>query len=114
MAVMAGLVPAIHVFGVATFENVDARHEAGHHDRHEATMSKPVIFTVSAVWDADAGVWSGHCDEIPAAADAPTLDALLAKIEAMTLDLLPDNHPGVDPASVFLQITALREALPAA
>jgi hypothetical protein len=28
----------------------------------------------------------------------------------MALDLLPDNHPGVDPASVFLQITALREA----
>jgi hypothetical protein len=28
----------------------------------------------------------------------------------MALDLLPDNHPGVDPASVYLQITALREA----
>jgi hypothetical protein len=32
----------------------------------------------------------------------------LAKISAMTLDLLPDNFPGVDPASV--RITALREA----
>ena len=29
------------------------------------------------------------------------------------LDLLPDNHPNVDPASLFLQITALREAEPA-
>jgi hypothetical protein len=58
--------------------------------------------------------WTGHCDDIPAAADAPTLDELLAKITAMTLDLLPDNHPGVDPASVYLQITALREAEPAA
>jgi hypothetical protein len=28
----------------------------------------------------------------------------------MALDLLPDNHPGVDPESVYLQITALREA----
>jgi Domain of unknown function (DUF1902) len=44
----------------------------------------------------------------------PTLDELLAKISAMALDLLPDNHPGVDPASVYLQITALREAEPAA
>ena len=35
---------------------------------------------------------------------------LLAKISAMALDLLPDNHPGVDPASLFVQITALREA----
>lgn len=73
-------------------------------------MSKPVIFTVSAAWDDEASVWAGHCDDIPAAADAPTLDELLAKISAMALDLLPDNHPGVDPTSVFVQITALREA----
>ena len=79
-----------------------------------ARMSKPVIFTISAAWDDEASVWSGHCDDIPAAADAPTLDELLAKISAMALDLLPDNHPGVDPASLFLQITALREAEPAA
>ena len=77
-------------------------------------MSKPKIFVISAVWDNDAAAWSGHCDDIPAAAGAPTLDELLAKISAMALDLLPDNHPGVDPASVYLQITALREAEPAA
>ncbi|MBX9773607.1 MAG: DUF1902 domain-containing protein [Xanthobacteraceae bacterium] len=76
-------------------------------------MSKPVIFTVSAAWDDEASVWTGHCDDIPAATDAPTLDALLAKISAMAIDLLSDNHPGVDPASVFVQITALREAEPA-
>lgn len=76
-------------------------------------MTKPVIFTISAAWDDEAAVWSGHCDDIPAAADAPTLDELLARMTAMTLDLLPDNHPGVDPASVYLQITALREAEPA-
>jgi hypothetical protein len=70
-----------------------------------AAMSKPVIFTISAVWDAEASVWSGHCDDIPAAADAPTLDELLAKISAMALDLLPDNHPDVDPAALFLQIS---------
>ena len=75
-------------------------------------MSKPVIFTISATWDEDAGVWSGHCDDIPVSADAPTLDDLLAKVSAMTLDLLPDNHPGVHPADVFLQITALKEAEP--
>ena len=37
-------------------------------------MSKPVIFTLSAAWDEEASVWSGHCDAIPAAAGAPTLD----------------------------------------
>ncbi len=76
--------------------------------------AKPIIFTISAAWDDEAAVWSGHCDDIPAAADAPTLDELLAKISAMALDLLADNHPGVDPASVYLQITALREAEPSA
>lgn len=77
-------------------------------------MSKPMIFTITAMWDAEASVWSGHCDDIPAAADAPTLDELMAKISAMALDLLPDNHPDVDPASLFIQITALREAEPTA
>ena len=73
-------------------------------------MAKPVIFTIQTSWDDQAAVWSGHCDEIPAAADAPTLDELMAKIGAMALDLLPDNHPDTDPGSVFLQLTALREA----
>ena len=75
-------------------------------------MSRPVIFTISATWDQEASVWSGHCDDIPAAADAPTLDELLAKISAMALDLLPDNQPGVDPSDLFVQITASREAEP--
>jgi hypothetical protein len=75
-------------------------------------MSKPVIFTISAAWDQEASVWSGHCDDIPAAAAASTLDKLLKKISAMALDLLPDNHPDVAPESLFLQITALREAEP--
>jgi len=28
----------------------------------------------------------------------------------VAIDLLPDNHPDIDPASLFEQITALREA----
>jgi hypothetical protein len=71
-------------------------------------MSKPVVFTISAIWDEDAQVWSGHNDDLPAAADAPTLDELLDKISAMARDLLPDNHPDLDPSLLFLQITALR------
>lgn len=74
---------------------------------------RPTIFAVSAQWDAEASVWSGHCDDIPAAADAATLDDLLAKITAMALDVLPDNHPDIDPANLFIQLTALREAEPA-
>ena len=82
--------------------------------RRNGTMTKPVIFTVSAAWDEEAAVWTGHCDDIPTAADAPTLDELLSKISAMAPDLLPDHHPTVDPAALFIQITALKEAEPAA
>ena len=77
-------------------------------------MAKPVIFTVSAIWDAEANVWSGHCDELPAAADAATLDELLEKISRMAVDVAPDNHPDIAPESMFIQIMALREAVPTA
>ena len=77
-------------------------------------MTKPVIFTVTVVWDAEAKVWSGHCDEIPAAADATSLDELLEKVSRMAIDLAPDNHPGTSPESIFIQLSALREAAPAA
>ncbi len=70
-------------------------------------MSKPVIFTISAAWDDEASVWSGHCDDIPAAADAPTLDELLAKISGMALDLLPDNHPEADAGAVLVRYRSL-------
>jgi hypothetical protein len=77
-------------------------------------MAKPTIFNVSAIWDAEASVWSGHCDEIPAAADSPTLDGLMEKISRMAIDLAPDNYPDIEPVSIFIQIIALREAMPAA
>jgi Domain of unknown function (DUF1902) len=77
-------------------------------------MSNPIIFSISATWDPEASVWTGHCDDIPAAADAPTFDGLLEKMTAMALDLLPDNHPGADPASLHLEIAAMRGAVPAA
>jgi hypothetical protein len=73
-------------------------------------MTKPTIFTITAAWDGEANVWAGHCDDIPAAADAPTLDELLGKISAMALDLLPDNHPDIDPQSLFLQIPSRHTA----
>jgi hypothetical protein len=109
---------ATHPKGCRAFQDVIRAHQSAPPERRcgreqGLAMSKPQIFTISAAWDDEASVWSGHCDDIPAAADAPTLDELLAKISAMALDLLPDNHPGVDPASVYLQITALREAEPA-
>ena len=84
---------------------------------HIATRCGPFkaqTLSFSRAHSAQTSVWSGICDDIPAAADAPTLDELITKISAMALDLLPGNHAGVDPASLFVQITALREATSAA
>jgi hypothetical protein len=71
---------------------------------------KPVIFIVTAQWDSEAEVWSGHSDEVPIVVEASTLDELLRRAADQALDLLPDNHPGVDPAAVHLQLIVLREA----
>ncbi len=73
---------------------------------------RPTIFVITAAWDEEASVWTGRCDDIPAAASAPTLDDLLERIRAMALDVLPDNHPGTDPGSVYLQLHALKGAMP--
>jgi len=77
-------------------------------------LSRPVIFTVSAIWDPEASVWSGHCDEIPAAADAPTLDELMEKISRIALDLAPLNHPELAPEDIFVQIAAMRDGVSSA
>jgi hypothetical protein len=48
----------------------------------------------------------GHTD--------PPLVSLSASSDLFRpIDVLPDNHPNVDPAALYLQITALREAEPA-
>jgi len=66
---------------------------------------KPIVFTVIAHWDAEAKLWSGQCDEVPVVAEAPTLDALLERATEQTLDLLPDNHPGVAPSRARVQLS---------
>jgi hypothetical protein len=38
-AVMAGLVPAIHVFAVACFEGVDARDKRGHDETEVSALT---------------------------------------------------------------------------
>jgi hypothetical protein len=80
----------------------------------DGSVPKPTLFSISATWDPEASVWSSHCDDIPAAADAPTLDELLEKITAMALDLLSNNHPDADAASLHLEIAAMRGDEPAA
>jgi hypothetical protein len=45
-----------------------------------------------------------------AAAEVPAPGGLLDKVTATAPDLLPDNHLDADPASLYLQFAALRQA----
>ncbi len=69
------------------------------------------IFTVIASWDREAEVWWGVCDDAPLAVDSPTLDDLMVKATAMVLDVLPDNHPGIDPRAIVIQMLVARDAM---
>ena len=74
-------------------------------------MSKPVIFTISATWDDVASVWTGHCDDIPMAADAPTPSVCVFRHGA---GLLPGVMPAVSPSASSLPTrNRSREAEPA-
>jgi len=61
-------------------------------------MSKPCF--VHAEWDAEALVWVVAASDVPGlATEAPTVEALVAKLEAMIPELLAANgQSGADPA----------------
>ena len=102
------------LLGFVTWSHVPARLEARRDREWSGNVQTSHFHNFLPPGIREASVWTGHCDDIPTAADAPTLDELLEKISALALDLLPDNHPDIAPESLFLQITALREAEPVA
>jgi hypothetical protein len=67
-------------------------------------MSETVTFTIIATRDVNAAVWSGYCDAIPVAADAPTRDALLDKMREMVIDVLSDNRPELGANQITLEL----------
>ena len=70
---------------------------------------KKVLF-VRAEWDADAHVWVATSDDVPGlATEAPTLEALLAKLEHMVPELLEAN--GLENDEVPFELLARRFAV---
>ena len=63
-------------------------------------MAKPLIFTISPL-GTKTRRYERHCDDIPAAADAPSLDELFAKISAIC-STFARQSPDADPASLYL------------
>jgi predicted RNase H-like HicB family nuclease len=49
-------------------------------------------FVVKAEWDDEAGVWVAQSDDVPGlATEAPTQEALLAKLKVMLPELIEAN-----------------------
>ena len=46
---------------------------------------------INALWDDEAKVWVATSDDVPLATEAPTLDALSQKLQAMVPELLELN-----------------------
>ena len=53
------------------------------------------VYVVDAAWDAEAGVWVAHSDDIPGlTTEAETLEALVKRVTAVTPELLELNKAG--------------------
>jgi hypothetical protein len=65
------------------------------------------IIVVRANWDPEALVWVAESDDIPLVTEAPTLEALQAKLPGMIQDLLEVEEDGED-IEVPFEIVARR------
>ena len=52
------------------------------------------LILVTATWDSEASVWVAESDDIPLVTEAPTVEALNAKLPGIIQDLLEDEDGG--------------------
>jgi len=55
-------------------------------------MGRTIV--VQATWDPEACVWVAESEDLPLVTEAPTIDALWAKLPGIIQDLLQDEHDG--------------------
>ena len=76
-----------------------------------------VSVVVTAEWDAEAGVWWAHSDELPLTTEAPSFDALVERVVAIAPEIAELNHVGKPGEALSIEVVARRSAeviLPAA
>jgi hypothetical protein len=77
-------------------------------------------YVVEAFWDNEAGVWVATSEDVPGlTTEAPTLDALVERVNAVAPELLDDNAhlvPGgrSDDEQISVQILSALDASHAA
>jgi hypothetical protein len=65
-----------------------------HEKSGQVSMARLIV--VKATWDAEAHVWVAESDDLPLITEAPTVEALQAKLPGIILDLLEDENPNQD------------------
>jgi hypothetical protein len=50
-------------------------------------------YIVDFSWDAEAGVWTAICDEIPLALESNSFDALIERVKICAAEILEMNAP---------------------
>lgn len=51
---------------------------------------------IEAKWDSEAGVWVAESNDLPLVTEAPTVEAMMAKLPGIIQDLLQDEDDGQD------------------
>jgi Domain of unknown function (DUF1902) len=71
-------------------------------------------FDIHAAWDAEAGVWWGHNDELPLTTEAATLDELLTRVLLIAPEIAVENGLAAIGDEIEIQLVAKRAVLVAA
>jgi hypothetical protein len=65
-------------------------------DRLDAPIIHDGRIRIEANWDSEAGVWVAESNDLPLVAEAPTVEAMMAKLPGIIQDLLQDEDDGQD------------------
>ena len=50
-----------------------------------------MVYNIDVSWDAQAGVWCAVCDDIPAALESNSFDALIERVKVAAHEILEIN-----------------------
>jgi hypothetical protein len=66
------------------------------------------VYTVKAEWDGEAGVWWCSNDELPLTTEAPTFDALVARVLEIAPEIAAENGLAAPGEEIEVHVVAER------
>ena len=60
--------------------------------KEKLSSMKPRVYAIQVEWDSEAKMWVAYSDDIPGlATEAPDIEALAIRIEALAIDILNEQ-----------------------